>query len=156
MYNMSSVSRSLTDVLPKHHHIVEDIERQCGSQALSFSQQQYKKAPGNIDVTLALALILFAHNDNQESLMVFRALLLQNLAGASGLTKADVYYYFGVLANRSGDHTKAVQMLERAVGEDASHLEAGEYLRLLLQILRELCRQWLPLWYFSICRQKQT
>jgi hypothetical protein len=51
----------------------------------------------------------------------FRALLLQKLDAASGLGKADVYWYLGDILERQGDPKKALGMFERGIEADRAH-----------------------------------
>ena len=80
----------------------------------------FKIDPGSIEVLRDLGVLALESNDLDRAQKTFRALLLQRLDGASGITKGEVFYYLGEICMKQGDKAKAVQMLERAVENEPS------------------------------------
>ena len=68
-----------------------------------------------IEILRDLGVLALDNNDLERAQKTFRALLLQRLDAASGITKGEVFSYLGEISMKQGDKAKAVQMLERAV-----------------------------------------
>lgn len=63
----------------------------------------------------------------------FRSLLLQKLDESSPITKGEVFYHIGEVHRREGDTKKAIQMLERALENEAGLQKAIDLLKELKQ-----------------------
>lgn len=100
-------------------HRLAKLEGKLGDReaALGHLDQAFKMDPGSVDILRDLGLLALEAGDLERAQKTFRALLLQRLDGA-GITKAEVFFQLGVVAERQGDKPKAVQMFERALEGD--------------------------------------
>ncbi len=97
-------------------------------QAFAQYDQAFKIDPGNVQVLKDLGLAAMENGDLDRAQKTFRALLLQKLDGASGITKGGVFFYLGEITMKQGDKPKAIQMYERAIENEAGHAEAKQRL----------------------------
>ncbi len=98
--------------------------------AVAELDKAFRIEPGNISVLRALGLLALELEDLKRAQQMFRALLLQKLGPKSPVTKAEVFYYLGVVHHRLGEGAKAKQMVDRALQADPE-----------LQLARELADQ---------------
>jgi len=105
------------------YEVIGDVQ-----SALDAYDAAFRIDLSSVPVLRDLGRLCHAHGDYERAQKTFRALLLQKLDGADGITKADVYFYLGDICAKQGDPTKAVHMLERAVNEDGGHPEAEQLL----------------------------
>jgi tetratricopeptide (TPR) repeat protein len=108
-------------------------------QALSELESAFKIDPGSIGIRRELGLLSLdlaesvtdkteaaAHMDRADK--AFKALLMQKLDDSSPISKAEVFYYLGLVCHRQGDSKKAIQQLERALDNDKELTRAKELL----------------------------
>jgi tetratricopeptide (TPR) repeat protein len=88
--------------------------------ALAQLDMAFKIDPGSVNVLKDLGVLAFETNDLDRAQKTFRALLLQRLDAAAGISKGEVFYYLGEISVKQGDKAKAVQMFERAIENDPS------------------------------------
>jgi tetratricopeptide (TPR) repeat protein len=93
-------------------------------QALAQLDMGFKVDPGSVAILKDLGVLAFETNDLDRAQKTFRALLLQRLDAAAGISKGEVFYYLGEISAKQGDKPKAVQMFERALENDASLAKA--------------------------------
>jgi tetratricopeptide (TPR) repeat protein len=93
-------------------------------QALAQLDMGFKVDPGSVAILKDLGVLAFETNDLDRAQKTFRALLLQRLDPAAGISKGEVFYYLGEISAKQGDKPKAVQMFERALENDASLAKA--------------------------------
>ncbi len=89
-------------------------------KAMEELDKAFRIEPGNVQVLKQLGLVALEVNDSKKAMQMFRALLLQKLDADSPITKAEVFYHLGIVHNKVGEKSKAIQMLERAIQTDDS------------------------------------
>ncbi|MFO0680476.1 MAG: tetratricopeptide repeat protein [Sandaracinus sp.] len=94
------------------------------AQALAAYDAAFKIDLTSVAILRDLGRLCYQSGDFDRAQKTFRALLLQKLDGNSGITKGDVYFYLGDISAKQGDPKKGIQMLERAVQEEAGHPRA--------------------------------
>jgi tetratricopeptide (TPR) repeat protein len=136
-YTASGKERDATQVLEKiiasfggkrskelsiYHHRLGKALSVLGEkeQALAQFDQAFKIDPGSVPVLRDLGVLAFECGDLDRATKTFKALLLQRLDPQSGIGKGEVFYYLGEISAKQGDKAKAIQMLERAVENDAT------------------------------------
>jgi tetratricopeptide (TPR) repeat protein len=134
-YNASSRGREAAQVLEKviasfgnrrtkelalYHHRLGRALAQLGDRDVALAQldMAFKIDPGSVGVLRDLGVLAFEANDLDRAQKTFRALLLQRLDSASGISKGEVFYYLGEISAKQGDRAKALQMFERAIEND--------------------------------------
>jgi tetratricopeptide (TPR) repeat protein len=119
---IASFGNKRTKELSLYHHRLGRALATLGSKDVALTQfdMAFKIDPGSIEVLRDLGVLALESNDLDRAQKTFRALLLQRLDGASGITKGEVFYYLGEICMKQGDKAKAVQMLERAVENEPS------------------------------------
>ncbi len=119
--------------LAAHHHRLGSALEATGDpvQALAAYDAAFKIDLTNVAILRDLGKLTHAQGDFDRAQKSFRALLLQKLDDSSAITKADVYYYLGDIAAGQDDLRKACTMLDRALAEDAGHVQAAELLKRL-------------------------
>lgn len=75
----------------------------------------------NVGLLRDLGKLAHRTGDLEKAQKTFRALLLQKLDEASGIGKADVYWYLGDILEKQGDPKKALGMYERGIEADRAH-----------------------------------
>ena len=75
----------------------------------------------NVPLLRDLGKLAHRMGDVDRAAKTFRALLLQKLDDAAGISKADVYWYLGDILEKQGDARKAQGMYERGVEADRNH-----------------------------------
>lgn len=112
--------------LASYHHLLGRAMEGMGDTegALQHYDSAFKIDLTNVAVLRDLGKLTHATGDYARAQKTFRALLLQKLDDKAGITKADVYFYLGDLANKDGDQRKAISMLERAITEQKEHPQA--------------------------------
>lgn len=103
------------------------------SRALTELDQAFRIDPGSIPILKELGTLSLSAGDLERAQRTFRALLLQKLEPGSPISKGEVFYYLGEISQKLGDETRAVQMLERALENEASLEKA----RALLESLKK-------------------
>jgi golgin subfamily B member 1 len=93
-------------------------------RALLELDAAYRVDLTNVSVLTDLGLLCYERGDFDRAQKTFRGLLLQKLDKDAPISKADVYYYLGDISFKQGDKAKAISMLERAVAEQSSHMQA--------------------------------
>jgi len=113
-----------------HHRLakayVADGDKQ---RALSELDQAFRINPGDLGILVDLGRLAIEVSDLDRAQKTFRALLLQRLDAKAPITKAEVFYSLGEISHRQGEKQKAIQMLERAIENDASLQKAHELLK---------------------------
>lgn len=110
-----------------HHRLAQALDAQGERDAaLQEFDLAFKIDPGNVVVLRDLGKLALDAGDLDRAQKTFRALLLQKLDAASGITKGEVFFYLGEISDKQGDKSKALQMFERAVETDASLTRAKE------------------------------
>ncbi|MGD0674749.1 MAG: tetratricopeptide repeat protein [Polyangiaceae bacterium] len=134
-YNAAHRGREAADVLEKviasfgsrrtkelalYHHRLARALAQLGEKDVALAQldMAFKIDPGSVGVLRDLGVLAFETNDLERAQKTFRALLLQRLDPAAGISKGEVFYYLGEISAKQGDRVKAVQMFERAIEND--------------------------------------
>ena len=112
-----------------HHRLAQaylaDGEK---TRALAELESSFKIDPGAVATLRDLGVLTLEMGDLERAQKAFRALLLQKLEPPAPITKAEVFYRLGDISHKQGDKTKAIQMLERAVENDAALAPAKELL----------------------------
>ncbi|MEO7111773.1 MAG: tetratricopeptide repeat protein, partial [Polyangiaceae bacterium] len=106
-----------TKELSVYHHRLGKALAQLGDKDVALAQLDlaFKIDPGSVAVLKDLGVLALDTGDLDRAQKTFRALLLQKLDNASGISKGEVFFYLGEISAKQGDKTKAVQMLERAI-----------------------------------------
>jgi tetratricopeptide (TPR) repeat protein len=127
---IESFGRQRGKELALHYHRLGQALAAAGDAAgaLKAYDAAFKIDLTNVAILRDLGKLTHATGDLDRAQKSFRALLLQKLEPDSGIEKADVYYYLGDIAARQDDPRKAITMLERALAEDAGHVQASELL----------------------------
>ena len=127
---IESFGRQRSKELGTHHHRLGQAFESLGDAegALAAYDTAFKIDLTNVAILRDLGKLTHARGDLDRAQKSFRALLLQKLDPASGIQKADVYYYLGDIAARQDNKRKAITMLERALAEDAGHDQASQLL----------------------------
>ncbi|MBI5533423.1 MAG: tetratricopeptide repeat protein [Deltaproteobacteria bacterium] len=119
--------KELADI---HHRLAKayaaDGEKE---RALAELDQAFRINPGNLAILVDLGVLAMDMNDLERAQKTFRALLLQRLDDKAPISKAEVFYWLGEISHRQGDDKKAIQMLERALENDASFQKAQDLLK---------------------------
>jgi tetratricopeptide (TPR) repeat protein len=117
---IASFGTKRTKELAVYHHRLARALSQLGEKDVALTQldMAFKIDPGSVSVLRDLGVLAFETNDLDRAQKTFRALLLQRLDAASGISKGEVFFYLGEISAKQGDKTKAVQMYERAVEND--------------------------------------
>jgi tetratricopeptide (TPR) repeat protein len=97
-------------------------------RALSELDQAFKIDPGSVAILRDLGTLSIETGDLDRAQKTFRALLLQKLDASSPISKGEVFFYLGDISHRQGDKAKAIQMLERALENEAGLAKAKELL----------------------------
>jgi golgin subfamily B member 1 len=122
-------SRELADV---HRRLAAACQAQGNlERAIVELDKAFRMEPGSISVLKALGELTLEAGDYKRAQQMFRSLLLQKLDNNSVISKAEVYYYLGVVHHKLGENDKAVQMLERALQTDPMLDRASELLSTL-------------------------
>jgi len=123
---IASFGNKRTKELSLYHHRLGRALATMGNKDVALTQfdMAFKIDPGSIEVLRDLGVLALESNDLDRAQKTFRALLLQRLDAASGITKGEVFYYLGEICMKQGDKAKAVQMLERAVENEPSLVRA--------------------------------
>lgn len=98
------------------------------AKALTELDAAFKIDPGAIATLRDLGMLTLETGDLDRAQKTFRALLLQKLEPPAPITKAEVFFYLGDISHRQGDKAKAIQMLDRALENDAKLEKAKELL----------------------------
>lgn len=115
-----------------HHRLGKAVQGMGDAQgAMEHFDAAFRIDLTNVAILRDLGKLALDMGDLARAQKTFRALLLQKLKPGVGITKADVYFYLGSIANQEGDARKAVSMLERAMSEDAEHEAAKALLSTL-------------------------
>ncbi len=103
--------------LALYHHRLGRALAGLGDRAGALAQYDmaFKVDPGSVGVLRDLSMLSMESGDLDRAQKTFRALLLQKLDRAAGITKGEVFFYLGEISMQQGDKTKAIQMLERAL-----------------------------------------
>jgi tetratricopeptide (TPR) repeat protein len=96
--------------------------------ALQAYDAAFKIDLTSVPILRDLGRLCYGAGDYDRAQKTFRALLLQKLDPAAGITKGDVYYYLGDISAKQGDPKKAISMLERALAEESGHSQAKQLL----------------------------
>jgi tetratricopeptide (TPR) repeat protein len=117
---IASFGNRRTKELALYHHRLGRALAQLGDRDVALAQfdMAFKIDPGSVSVLRDLGVLAFETNDLDRAQKTFRALLLQRLDPAAGISKGEVFYYLGEISAKQGDKAKAVQMFERAIEND--------------------------------------
>ncbi|MFT5355745.1 MAG: tetratricopeptide (TPR) repeat protein, partial [Polyangiales bacterium] len=115
-----------------HHRLGKAIQGMGDAQgAMEHFDAAFRIDLTNVAILRDLGKLALETGDLARAQKTFRALLLQKLKEDAGITKADVYFYLGSIANQEGDTRKAISMLERSLSEDSEHEAAKALLSTL-------------------------
>jgi tetratricopeptide (TPR) repeat protein len=114
---IASFGTRRTKELATYHHRLSGELVLLGDKTAALAQLDtaFKIDPGSIGVLRDLGVLAYETGDMDRAQKTFRALLLQRLDGAAGITKGEVFFYLGEISALQGDRGKAAQMLERAL-----------------------------------------
>ena len=117
---IASFGNRRTKELALYYHRLGRALAQLGDKDVALTQldMAFKIDPGSVMVLRDLGVLAFENNDLDRAQKTFRALLLQRLDPAAGISKGEVFYYLGEISAKQGDRAKAVQMFERAIEND--------------------------------------
>jgi tetratricopeptide (TPR) repeat protein len=117
---IASFGSRRTKELALYHHRLARALTQLGDKDVALAQldMAFKIDPGSVSVLRDLGVLAYETNDLDRAQKTFRALLLQRLDPAAGISKGEVFYYLGEISAKQGDRAKAVQMFERAIEND--------------------------------------
>lgn len=122
-------SRELADV---HRRLAAACQAQGNlTRAVTELDKAYRMEPGSIPVLKALGELTLESGDFKRAQQMFRTLLLQKLDNTQVISKAEVYYYLGVVHHKLDENDRAVQNLERALQTDPLLERASELLSTL-------------------------
>ena len=115
------------------HHRLAKAHIADGDKALGVAEldQAFRINPGDLGILVDLGRLAIDLNDLEKAQKTFRALLLQRLDARAPITKAEVFFHLGEISHRLGEKQKAIQMLERAIENDATLQKAQELLKQL-------------------------
>ena len=103
-----------------HHRLAKAyVSEGDKEKGLSELDQAFRITPGNLAILVDLGRLALDLEDLERAQKTFRALLLQRLDAKAPISKAEVFYYLGEISHRQGEKQKAIQMLERAIENDA-------------------------------------
>jgi len=121
---IASFGGKRTKELSVYHHRLGRALARLGDRDVALTQFDlaFKIDPGSIEVLRDLGVLALETGDLDRAQKTFRALLLQKLDAASGISKGEVFAYLGEVSMKQGDKPKAIQMLERAI-ENEPQLE---------------------------------
>ncbi len=127
---IASFGAKRTKELSGYHHRLATLLNKLGDKELALAQLEmaFKVDPGSIAVLRDLGVLAFETNDMDRAQKTFRALLLQRLDAAAGITKGEVFCYLGEISQKQGDKAKARQMFERALENEPGLQRAKERL----------------------------
>jgi tetratricopeptide (TPR) repeat protein len=130
---IASFGAKRTKEMAVYHHRLAKAFAAMGDRQAALGQLDtaFKIDPGSVVVLRDLGVLAFEAEDLDRAQKTFRALLLQRLDGASGISKGEVFYYLGQISARQGDVARAVQMFERALENEPTHGKAREQLSAL-------------------------
>lgn len=116
--------------LAAFHHRLGRAYQSMGEEAKALEEYEaaFRIDLTNIAVLRDLGKLSYQQGDYERAQKTFRALLLQRLDDASGITKGDIYFYLGDISAKQGDARRAISMLERALSEEKDHSEAASLL----------------------------
>jgi len=104
-----------------HHRLANAyVSEGDKAQGLAELDQAFRITPGNLAILVDLGRLALDLDDLERAQKTFRALLLQRLDDKAPITKAEVFCYLGEISERQGEKQKAIQMLERAIENDAN------------------------------------
>ncbi|MBK6691681.1 MAG: tetratricopeptide repeat protein [Myxococcales bacterium] len=114
---IASFGSRRTKELSVYHHRLGQTLAKLGDRNMAIEQfdMAFRIDPGSVVVLRDLGTLALESDDLERAQKSFRALLLQRLDDAAGISKGEVFYYLGEISARQGDKTKALQMFERAV-----------------------------------------
>lgn len=114
---IASFGNKRTKELSLYHHRLGRALAQLGDKDVALAQfdMAFKIDSGSVSVLRDLGVLAYETNDLERAQKTFRALLLQRLDPALGISKGEVFYYLGEISAKQGDKVKAVQMFERAI-----------------------------------------
>jgi tetratricopeptide (TPR) repeat protein len=117
---IASFGNKRTKELALYHHRYARALAQLGDKDVALAQldMAFKIDPGSVSVLRDLGVLAYEANDLDRAQKTFRALLLQRLDPAAGISKGEVFYYLGEISAKQGDKAKAMQMFERAIEND--------------------------------------
>jgi tetratricopeptide (TPR) repeat protein len=123
---IASFGTKRTKELALYHHRLGRALIGLGEkeQALAQLDLAFKIDPGSVEVLRDLGVLSLETGDLDRAQKTFRALLLQKLDPASGISKGEVFLRLGEISMKQGDKPKAVQMLERAIENDPQLTQA--------------------------------
>ncbi len=123
---IASFGSKRTKELALYHHRLGRALAQLGDKDVALAQfdMAFKIDPGSVSVLRDLGVLAFENNDLERAQKTFRALLLQRLDPALGISKGEVFYYLGEISAKQGDKVKAVQMFERAIENEPTLTKA--------------------------------
>lgn len=130
---IASFGGKRTKELALYHHRLGKALVGLGERerALQEYDLAFKIDPGNVGVLRDLGVLALDSGDLERAQKTFRALLIQKLDPGVGLTKGEVFEYLGLIAEKQGDKTKAVEMYKRAIDNDPGRTKAKENLAAL-------------------------
>ncbi|MFW5738828.1 MAG: tetratricopeptide repeat protein, partial [Myxococcota bacterium] len=112
-----------------HHRLAKAyVSEGDKEKGLSELDQAFRITPGDLGILVDLGRLALDLGDLERAQKTFRALLLQRLDAKAPITKAEVFYYLGNISHQQGEKQKAIQMLERALENDANLDKAKELL----------------------------
>jgi tetratricopeptide (TPR) repeat protein len=123
---IASFGNKRTKELSLYHHRLGRALAKLGEKDVALAQldMAFKIDPGSVTVLRDLGMLAFESNDLDRAQKTFRALLLQRLDPATGISKGEVFYYLGEISAKQGDKQKAVQMFERAIENEPTLAKA--------------------------------
>jgi len=125
-------NRRTKEVAVYQHRLGQALEALGNTAgALAAYEAAFKIDLTSVPILRDLGRLCYRSGDYDRAQKTFRALLLQKLDPTSGITKGDVYYYLGDISAKQGDTKKAISMLERALAEEAGHVQARQLLQAL-------------------------
>jgi tetratricopeptide (TPR) repeat protein len=136
-YNASGKGRAAADVLErvvesyggKRSRELGEIHRRLADAYLAMGEnarameeldKAFRIEPGNVYVLKKFGELALELQDLKKAQQMFRALLLQRLDQNSPISKAQVFMNLGEVHRGLGEKSKAIQMYERAIQQDAS------------------------------------
>jgi tetratricopeptide (TPR) repeat protein len=86
-----------------------------GDRALAAYEEAFRIDPTSVATMIGLGRLYVDRKEWEKARRVYRSLVLQNVETAVGMSKAEVYYWLGVIHIELGEKDKAKGMFQRAL-----------------------------------------
>jgi tetratricopeptide (TPR) repeat protein len=105
--------------------------RGSADEALAAYEEAFRVNPTDVATMAGLGRIYMAREAWEKARRVYRSMVLQNLDDDAGVTKAQVYYYLGLIHVALGEPRKAKGMYQRGLEMEPQNAELQKALEAL-------------------------